>query len=126
MAVKEKLMVTIRRCRRKREFPKNRREKYVFILRKYLPLGIDLDILVSTNKQMVLARAQTLLQKLPEEIWRLNRSMPFHQGRSDEELRQFLKDDPDSTYYGIVIYDNNTGEVVNSVVVTDKIDLPAY
>lgn len=112
------------RSRRSR-FIRKKTKNYVYILRKYLPLG-ELDIAVSTNKQMILKRAKALLKNLPEEIWENHRPTPFHQGRSDEELRQFLKDNPDQTYYDIVIHDDNTGEIVDSHIVEDRTTLPGY
>ena len=106
-------------------FTRKKNKKYVFILKKYLPLLV-FDIAVSTNKRMILQTAKKLLKNLPKDIWLIQRSMPFHQGKSDEDLRQFLKYNPDPTYYGIVIHDNNTGEVVNSCVVTSKTVLSGY
>lgn len=110
---------------RRPSFTRKKIKKYVFILKKYLPLS-GFDIAVSTNKKMILKRARELVKKLPEEMLEIHRAMPFHQGRSDEELRQFLKDNPDPTSYGIVIYDNNTGEVVDSHTVEERTTLAGY
>lgn len=110
---------------RRARFTRKKNKRYVFILKKYLPLGA-LDIAVSTNKKMILEWARELVKNLPGEILMIHGAMPFHRGRSDKDLRQFLKDNPDPTSYGIVIYDNNTGEVVNSCIVTEKTTLPGY
>lgn len=111
---------------RRPRFTRKKIKNNVFILKKYSPLGMYLDIAVSTNKQTILKKAEELLKKLPDEMWKIHRAMPFHQARSDEELRQFLKENPDSTHYCIIIYDNNTGEVVDSVIVTGKTTLSKY
>lgn len=113
---------------RKKETAKKKRNKkhYIFLLKEFLPIGISIDIAASTNKKMILKKANESARNLSEEIWRTHRLMPYHKGKSDDEVRQYLREHPDPTRYEIFIFDSNNGEFIKSVIVTEKTTLPEY
>lgn len=88
----------------------------IYVLRN-VGIGGELVVAVSTRRQMILRKARELVRGFPAREREIARSMPFTQGFSDEELREKVKTEGTKYECWISLYDNRTGEFLDSVEV---------
>lgn len=104
-------------------------KKRLYILEEETMAG-RFEIFKSHSARSVLRRAKRLFREQPQREFEHARSLPLHRGRSDDELREWLKSESPNFSYQIAILKNicsrnNCGDYVATIKVASGLSLKA-